>query len=282
MRQLKITKTITNRESPSLERYLKEIKKEPLLSPDEEVDLAKRIKQGDKKSLEKLIKSNLRFVVSVAKQYNNKNFELLDLINEGNKGLIKAAEKFDEKKGFKFISYAVWWIRQSIEGVVAEYSKQIRIPLNQAGKIQKYKKLKNTLSQEYGREIYPEEILGTQEDFSEETKIFSNPVYSSINSPIREDQKKEKSEIIKDNTFDSPDKTLSHDESLSRTLNCCLNKIPEQCAETIKMYYGIGTRKHTTNEISKKLKVSNQRVNDFRRRGISMLGKYKNGLKEFL
>src|SRR3990172_13444012 len=158
MRQLKITKSITNRESQSLEKYLQEIGKVDLLTPEEEVDLAKRIKQGDQIALEKLTKANLRFVVSVAKQYQNQGLSLADLINEGNIGLIKAAKRFDETRGFKFISYAVWWIRQAILQALAEQSRIVRLPLNRVGTLHKIGKISNSLQQEFGREPSADEI----------------------------------------------------------------------------------------------------------------------------
>ena len=218
MRQLKITKSITNRESQSLEKYLQEIGKVDLLTPEEEVELAKRIKQGDQAALEKLTKANLRFVVSVAKQYQNQGLSLSDLINEGNLGLIKAAQRFDETRGFKFISYAVWWIRQSILQALAEQSRIVRLPLNKVGSLNKINKAFSELEQEYEREPSPEELADQLEISTEEveTTLGVAARHVSMDAPFVEGEDNSLLDVLENTATPNTDSALEYRESFRR------------------------------------------------------------------
>ena len=258
MRQLKITKSITNRESASLDKYLQEIGKEELITVEEEVELAQRIKKGDQEALEKLTKANLRFVVSVAKQYQNQGLSLPDLINEGNLGLIKAAEKFDETRGFKFISYAVWWIRQSILQALAEQSRIVRLPLNQVGSLNKINKAFARFEQEHERTPSPEE-LATELELPKEKVTDTLRVagrHVSLDAPFA----------------DSPnaDRGLIN-ESLSTEVDRALETLTERERDIIKYFFGIGTSEMTLEEIGEKFDLTRERVRQIKEKAIRRL-----------
>src|SRR5580698_5019820 len=216
MRQLKITKSITNRESQSLEKYFQEISKVDMITPEEEVELAKRIKQGDQIALEKLTKANLRFVVSVAKQYQSQGLSLSDLINEGNLGLIKAAQRFDETRGFKFISYAVWWIRQSILQALAEQSRIVRLPLNKVGSLNKINKAFSALEQEFEREPSPDELAESLEINTDEveTTLGIAARHVSVDAPFIDGEDNTLIDVLENPNAESADAAIEHDESL--------------------------------------------------------------------
>lgn len=242
MRQLKITKSITNRESQSLEKYLQEIGKVDLLTPEEEVDLAKKIKQGDQAALERLTKANLRFVVSVAKQYQNQGLSLSDLINEGNLGLIKAAQRFDETRGFKFISYAVWWIRQSILQALAEQSRIVRLPLNKVGSLNKINKAFSELEQEYEREPSSEELADLLEIPTEEveTTLGVAARHVSMDAPFVEGEDNSLLDLLENTTSPKTDENLEYLESLRREIERSLSTLTDRQADVLKLYFGIG------------------------------------------
>lgn len=293
MRDLKITPKTTYRDSDSIEKYFQEINKYELISQEEEARLAQNIHKGDKQSLEKLVNSNLRFVISVAKQYQGRGIPLPDLIEEGNIGLIKAAKKYDEKKGFKFISYAVWWIRQSIMQSIRQNAEQIRLPANKSDKISKLKNIENYLTFKEGREVSKDEVLehiknsegisrNCQEDY-EEALRYSDKKYKSLNEPLK-NSGKTFGETIGDDTFPETDKKLTHDESLSKTLETHLNKLPPQISKMLKMRYGINNEKkeYTVKEIAKENNLSEQRIRDYLNMGERALRKDSEGLKEFL
>ncbi|MBK8721950.1 MAG: sigma-70 family RNA polymerase sigma factor [Saprospiraceae bacterium] len=242
MRQLKITKSITNRESQSLEKYLQEIGKVDLLTPEEEVDLAKKIKQGDQAALERLTKANLRFVVSVAKQYQNQGLSLSDLINEGNLGLIKAAQKFDETRGFKFISYAVWWIRQSILQALAEQSRIVRLPLNKVGSLNKINKAFSELEQEFEREPSSEELADLLEIPTEEveTTLGVAARHVSMDAPFVEGEDNSLLDLLENTTSPKTDENLEYLESLRREIERSLSTLTDRQADVLKLYFGIG------------------------------------------
>ena len=242
MRQLKITKSITNRESQSLEKYLQEIGKVDLLTPEEEVELAKKIKQGDQLALEKLTKANLRFVVSVAKQYQNQGLSLSDLINEGNLGLIKAAQRFDETRGFKFISYAVWWIRQSILQALAEQSRIVRLPLNKVGSLNKINKAFSELEQEYEREPSPDELAEQLEIPTEEveTTLGVAARHVSMDAPFVEGEDNSLLDVLENGGTPGTDTALEYAESLRREIERSLSTLTERQCDVIKLYFGIG------------------------------------------
>ena len=241
MRQLKITKAITNRESASLDKYLQEIGRQDLISVDEEVELAQRIHQGDQAALDKLVNANLRFVVSVAKQYQNQGLSLSDLINEGNVGLIKAAQKFDETRGFKFISYAVWWIRQSILQAIAENSNMVRVPLNQAGLINKANKAQSRFEQLHERRASAEELadeLNLPIDKVIETmKINTRSV--SVDAPFADGEDNSLLDVLPNNDSPLADSTLNQ-ESLSKEINRVLAQLTPRERDILKMFFGIG------------------------------------------
>jgi RNA polymerase primary sigma factor len=274
MRQLKITQSITNRESASLEKYLQDIGKEEMVSPQEEVRLAQLIKNGDKQALDKLTRANLRFVVSVAKQYQNQGLSLPDLINEGNLGLIKAAQRFDETKGFKFISYAVWWIRQSILQAIAEQSRMVRLPLNQIGAMNKVRKAFSKLEQEYQREPSADEI-------SEVIELTSNQVSDALRSgtkPVSVDAPFDTNEdsntlldVLENADFPSTDSMLIN-ESLQEDINRSLSTLSKREGEVIKLFFGIGT-KHSMSleEIGAQLNLTRERVRQIKETAIRRL-----------
>ena len=273
MRQLKITKSITNRESQSLDKYLQEISKEELITADEEVELAQRIKAGDQIALEKLIKSNLRFVISVAKQYQNQGLTLPDLINEGNLGLIKAAERFDESRGFKFISYAVWWIRQSILQALAEQSRIVRLPLNQVGSLNKLNKTFSKLEQQYERapssEELAEELDITEDKVNDTLKVGGRHV--SMDAPFQEGEDNSLLDVLIND--DSPNADIDlMSESLHREIKRSLSTLSEREREVIILFFGIGM-KHglTLEEIGTKFDLTRERVRQIKEKAIRRL-----------
>ena len=274
MRQLKITKSITNRESASLDKYLQEIGREELISVEEEVELAGRIRNGDRAALEKLTKSNLRFVVSVAKQYQNQGLSLPDLINEGNLGLIKAAEKFDETRGFKFISYAVWWIRQSILQALAEQSRIVRLPLNQVGSMNKINKALQRFEQEHERKPSAEELaeeLDMPVDKIAETLKMSGR-HVSVDAPFVEGEDNSLIDVMVNE--DSPNAVRGLiNESLSTEINRALQTLTPREADILRKFFGIGTPEKTLEEIGDELHLTRERVRQIKEKAIKKLEK---------
>lgn len=273
MRQLKISKQITNRESQSLDKYLQEIGKVDLLTPDEEVDLAKRIKAGDQIALEKLTKANLRFVVSVAKQYQNQGLSLGDLINEGNLGLIKAAQRFDETRGFKFISYAVWWIRQSILQALAEQSRIVRLPLNRVGSLNKISKTFSELEQKYEREPSPEELAEVLEVTTAEVvdtmKISGRHV--SMDAPFIQGEENSLLDVLENDSEEKPDSGLMSD-SLRKEVQRALSTLTQREADVITLYFGLnGEHAMTLEEIGEKFNLTRERVRQIKEKAIRRL-----------
>lgn len=274
MRQLKITKSITNRESQSLEKYLQEIGKVDLITPEEEVQLAVRIKQGDQLALEKLTKANLRFVVSVAKQYQNQGLSLSDLINEGNLGLIKAAQRFDETRGFKFISYAVWWIRQSILQALAEQSRIVRLPLNKVGLSNKISKAYSQLEQEFEREPSTEELaelleIGTEEV---ETTLGVAARHVSVDAPFVDSEDNTLLDVLENPNSDAADTELSHYDSLRCEIDRSLSTLTERQRDVIKLYFGIGVEHPMSLEdIGEKFSLTRERVRQIKDKAITKL-----------
>ena len=272
MRQLKITKSITNRESESLEKYLQEIGREELLSTDEEVELAQRIKKGDRKALEKLTKANLRFVVSVAKQYQNQGLSLSDLINEGNLGLIKAAEKFDETRGFKFISYAVWWIRQSILQAIAEQSRIVRVPLNQVGSVSKINRILNKFEQEHERRPSVDEI-SERVDLPEEKvdeAMMANTRHVSVDAPFVEGEDNSLLDVLINDDAPMADRQLVI-ESLRAEIATVLQALTDRERAVITAFYGIGQQEMTLEEIGHKYGLTRERVRQIKEKAIRRL-----------
>ena len=272
MRQLKITKSITNRESASLDKYLQEIGKEDLITVEEEVELAQRIRKGDQKALEKLTRANLRFVVSVAKQYQNQGLSLPDLINEGNLGLIKAAEKFDETRGFKFISYAVWWIRQSILQALAEQSRIVRLPLNQVGSLNKINKAYARFEQEHERRPSPEE-LAEQLDLPAEKIADTLRVsgrHISVDAPFVEGEDNSLLDVLVNDDSPVAAKTLMN-ESLSTEVERALATLTERERDIIKLFFGIGCQEMTLEEIGEKFGLTRERVRQIKEKAIRRL-----------
>ena len=286
MRQLKISKSITNRDSASLERFLSDISKVQMIGAEEEVELARKIKAGDDEALNKLVTTNLRFVVSVAKQYQNQGIGLQDLINEGNLGLIKAAQRFDETRGFKFISYAVWWIRQAILQAIADQSRIVRLPLNQVGVINKIKKETARLEQTLNRMPTTEEIAKVMDmpvyKVAEIMKMNNHP--QSIDSPIAPNEETRFVDVFVHDTDDNTDTSLMH-ESLSSEINDLLETLPENEAVVLRLFFGINTsHEHTLDEIGDKLNLSRERVRQIKERALKRLrqsSKNKN-LKSYL
>ncbi len=273
MRQLKISKQITNRESQSLDKYLQEIGKVDLLTPDEEVELAKRIKEGDQIALEKLTKANLRFVVSVAKQYQNQGLSLGDLINEGNLGLIKAAQRFDETRGFKFISYAVWWIRQSILQALAEQSRIVRLPLNRVGSLNKISKTFSELEQKYEREPSPEELAEVLEVTTAEVvdtmKISGRHV--SMDAPFVQGEENSLLDVLANDSEETPDQGLMTD-SLRREVQRALSTLTQRESDVIALYFGLnGEHALTLEEIGEKFNLTRERVRQIKEKAIRRL-----------
>ena len=273
MRQLKISKQITNRESQSLDKYLQEIGKVDLLTPDEEVELAKRIKEGDQIALEKLTKANLRFVVSVAKQYQNQGLSLGDLINEGNLGLIKAAQRFDETRGFKFISYAVWWIRQSILQALADQSRIVRLPLNRVGSLNKISKTFSELEQKYEREPSPEELAEvldvTTAEVVDTMKISGRHV--SMDAPFVQGEENSLLDVLENDSEETPDSGLMND-SLRREVQRALSTLTQREADVITLYFGLnGEHSMTLEEIGEKFNLTRERVRQIKEKAIRRL-----------
>ena len=272
MRQLKITKSITNRESASLDKYLQEIGKEDLITVEEEVELAQRIRKGDQKALEKLTRANLRFVVSVAKQYQNQGLSLPDLINEGNLGLIKAAEKFDETRGFKFISYAVWWIRQSILQALAEQSRIVRLPLNQVGSLNKINKAFSRFEQENERRPSPEELADSldlpAEKVADTLRVSGRHI--SVDAPFVEGEDNSLLDVLVNDDSPISDRTLIN-ESLSTEVERALSTLTERERDIIKLFFGINTQEMTLEEIGEKFGLTRERVRQIKEKAIRRL-----------
>lgn len=274
MRQLKITKSITNRESASLDKYLQEIGREELVSPEEEVELAQRIRKGDQVALEKLTRANLRFVVSVAKQYQNQGLSLPDLINEGNLGLIKAAEKFDETRGFKFISYAVWWIRQSILQALAEQSRIVRLPLNQVGSLNKINKALGKFEQENERQPSTEELADMievpKDKIADTLRVSGRHV--SVDAPFVEGEDNSLLDVLPNDDSPSADRGLVG-ESLSTEIERALQILTVREREIIKSFFGIGCQEMTLEEIGERLDLTRERVRQIKEKAIRKLKK---------
>jgi RNA polymerase primary sigma factor len=273
MRQLKITCSITNRENESFDRYLQDISKEELITADEEVKIALKVRQGDQKALEKLVKANLRFVVSVAKQYQNKGLSLPDLINEGNLGLIKAAKRFDETRGFKFISYAVWWIRQSILHALAEHSRIIRLPLNRVGSLNKIKNAILTLEQEFERTPSSEEIAEKLEmpDYKIDAAYKMTHQYTWMDAPLSQDDDNKFLNVFISKDNPQTDDTLMR-ESLVQEIQRSLKTMAKKERDVINLYYGIGTPYELTlDEIGEKFDLTRERVRQIKEKAIKRL-----------
>lgn len=272
MRQLKISKSITNRESASLEKYLQEIGHQDLLTADEEVELAQQIKKGDRKALERLTKANLRFVVSVAKQYQNKGLSLPDLINEGNLGLIKAAERYDETRGFKFISYAVWWIRQSILQAIAEQSRIVRLPLNQVGSVNRIARELNKFEQENERKPSVEEMADRidlpEEKIAEAMKI--NTHHVSMDAPFADGEDNSLLDFLPNTDSPSTDNVLDK-ESLRTEIGRVLDVLNDREQKVIKAFFGIGMQEMTLEEIGDKYNLTRERVRQIKEKAIRRL-----------
>ena len=272
MRQLKITKAITNRENPTLDKYLQEIGHEELISAEEEVELARRIKTGDRKALEKLTKANLRFVVSVAKQYQNQGLSLPDLINEGNIGLLKAAEKFDETRGFKFISYAVWWIRQSILQAIAEQGRVVRLPLNQVGSVNRINKVLSKFEQENERRPSVDEIADKtdlpHEKIEDVLKVNTRQV--SVDAPMADGDGTSMIDFMQSDSDSSTDEELLK-ESLRAEIASALSVLNDRERNVIEAFYGINQPECTMEEIGKKYGLTRERVRQIREKAIRRL-----------
>jgi len=272
MRQLKITKSITNRDSSSLEKYLQDVGKEEMITAEEEVELAQRIKKGDRAALERLTKANLRFVISVAKQYQFQGLSLPDLINEGNLGLIKAAERFDETKGFKFISYAVWWIRQSILQAIAEQSRVVRLPLNKVGSLNKIHKAYSTLEQQFDRSPTADELaayVDLPKDKVEDTlQLSGKPL--SVDAPFAEGEEGSLLDVMENTDSPTADSNLL-DESLTKEVERTLSILPDKEKLVIKYYYGIGGTELSLEEIGEELNLTRERVRQIKEKAIRRL-----------
>ncbi len=273
MRQLKITKQVTNRETASLDKYLQEIGKVDLITAEQEVELARRIKQGDKIALEKLTKANLRFVVSVSKQYQNQGLSLPDLINEGNLGLIKAAQRFDETRGFKFISYAVWWIRQSILQALAEQSRIVRLPLNKIGSINKINKASARLEQIFEREPNPKEIAGELELTENEVKESQRNAgrHVSMDAPLIQDEDNNMYDVVRNDDAITPETGLLY-ESLRREIERAVETLTQRESDVVKLYFGLGEgHPMTLEEIGEKFDLTRERVRQIKEKAIRRL-----------
>jgi RNA polymerase primary sigma factor len=286
MRQLKISKQITNRESQSLDKYLQEIGRVDLLTPEEEVELAKRIKTGDRQALEQLTKANLRFVVSVAKQYQNQGLSLSDLINEGNLGLIKSAQRFDETRGFKFISYAVWWIRQSILQALAEQSRIVRLPLNRVGTLNKLSRTFSQLEQKFKREPSIEELAEelnvSPSEVSETIKISGRHV--SVDAPFVQGEEHSLLDVLQDSEEANPDDSLIN-ESLCKDVDRALSLLTEREISVVTYYFGLsGTNPMTLEEIGLQLDLTRERVRQIKEKAIRKMRQVpaRDTLKDYL
>lgn len=287
MRQLKISKSITNRESESLEKYLQEIGKVDLISPEEEVKLALRIKQGDQQALDKLTKANLRFVVSVAKQYQNQGLTLPDLINEGNLGLIKAAQRFDETRGFKFISYGVWWIRQSIMQALAEQSRIVRLPLNKVGLTNRISRAYSHLEQEYERTPTAEELAFFLDIETEEVSATMNVAarHVSMDSPLSDGEESTLIDVLINGNADSADKQIMFNDSLKKEIARSLSVLTERQKEVICYFYGIGVEQPLSLEdIGMRFCLTRERVRQIKDKALTKLRTTSrcNLLKEYM
>ena len=273
MRQLKITKQVTNRDTPSLDKYLQEIGRVDLISPEEEVTLARKIKTGDSDALGKLVKANLRFVVSVAKQYQNQGMGLPDLINEGNLGLMKAAQRFDETRGFKFISYAVWWIRQAILQSLAEQARIVRLPVNKIGSINRINRAFARLEQEFEREPSSQEIADMLEMIPEDVKesLKTNGRTISMDAPISSEEENTMYDVMQNPDTPSPDKNLIN-ESLAWEIERALTSLSPREAKVLKLYFGLGM-KHpfTLEEIGEELNLTRERVRQIKEKAIKRI-----------
>lgn len=273
MRQLKIAKQVTNRETASLDKYLQEIGRVELITADEEVILAQKIKQGDKQALEKLTKANLRFVVSVSKQYQNQGLSLPDLINEGNLGLIKAAQRFDETRGFKFISYAVWWIRQSILQALAEQSRIVRLPLNKIGSINKINKAYAQLEQEYERTPNAEEIATLLDISENEVKesLKNAGRHVSMDAPLIQDEENTMYDVLRNDDTPTPETGLIYD-SLRKEIERAISTLTQREADVIRLYFGLnGKHPMTLEEIGEKFALTRERVRQIKEKAIRRL-----------
>ncbi len=273
MRQLKITKQVTNRETASLDKYLQEIGKVDLITAEQEVELARRIKKGDHEALERLTKANLRFVVSVSKQYQNQGLSLPDLINEGNLGLIKAAQRFDETRGFKFISYAVWWIRQSILQALAEQSRIVRLPLNKIGSINKINKVFQELEQDFEREPTPKEIAEVMKITEDEVKesLRNAGRHVSMDAPLSEGEDSDMYDVLKSGDSPSPEAGLITD-SLRREIERALSTLTTREADVVRFYFGLnGEHALTLEEIGEKFDLTRERVRQIKEKAIRRL-----------
>ena len=284
MRQLKITKSITNRESASLDKYLQEIGRKDLITVDEEVELAQKIKQGDQAALDKLVSANLRFVVSVAKQYQNQGLSLPDLIDEGNLGLIKAAQKFDETRGFKFISYAVWWIRQSILQALAEQSRIVRLPLNQVGSLNKIGKALQRFEQENEHRPSPAELAEQLdvpvEKIADTMKVSGRHV--SVDAPFVDGEDNSLLDVLPNEDSPMADSSLTQ-ESLSKEVNRALEQLNPRERDILKMFFGIGCQEMTLEEIGAKFDLTRERVRQIKEKAIRRLkGQKSKLLKSYL
>ena len=285
MRQLKITVAITSRGSEALERYLQDISKEEMVSTDEEVELAKRIRQGDKNALERLVKANLRFVVSVAKQYQGQGLELTDLINEGNVGLINAAMKFDETRGFKFISYAVWWVRQSILQALADKSRLVRLPLNQIGYVSKVNHFYHDFMQKNNRAPSLDEVADAlgMEKSKVNAALLTSGKHISMNAPLIDDEDSCLLDLLTNDDKGNADSSLISD-SLKEEVHHALDLLPERESQVIRMYFGINTPELSLAEIGEKLNLSRERVRQIKEKALTLLRNAQIGsvLKEYL
>ncbi len=274
MRQLKISKSITNRESQSLEKYLQEIGKVELIGPEEEVRLAALIRQGDQRALDRLTRANLRFVVSVSKQYQNQGLSLPDLINEGNLGLIKAAQRFDETRGFKFISYAVWWIRQSILQALAEQSRIVRLPLNKVGLTNRIQKAYSQLEQEYEREPSPEELADLLEMDTEEVSasLGISARHLSMDTPLSDGEDNTMIDVMENPNAERTDKNIEHDESLRQEIDRSMQVLTERQKEVICYFFGIGVdHPMSLEDIGEKFNLTRERVRQIKDKAITKL-----------
>lgn len=274
MRQLKITKQITNRETQSLDKYLLEISKYDLITAEEEVELAARIREGDQNALQRLTKANLRFVISVSKQYQNQGLSLSDLINEGNLGLIKAAQRFDEKRGFKFISYAVWWIRQSILQAIAEHARIVRLPLNKIGTINKINKTFSSLEQEFERTPSVSEVAETLEVSEKEVKKAQHISgrHVSMDAPLGADSENDMYEVFTSNDNEKPQEDDLLEGSLNDEIGRILETLAPREADIIKLYFGIGqSYPLTLEEIGDKFDLTRERVRQLKEKGLRKL-----------
>tara|TARA_R110001592_G_scaffold193202_4_gene440328 strand:+ start:1050 stop:1910 length:861 start_codon:yes stop_codon:yes gene_type:complete len=286
MRQLKITKQITNRDTKSLEKYFQEISKIDLITADEEVELTRKIREGDQIALNKLVNANLRFVVSTAKQYQGSGIRLSDLINEGNIGLVKAAKRFDETRGFKFISYAVWWIRQSILSAISEQSRMVRLPLNKIGEISKIKKVYSTLEQSFQRPPSTVEIARELDMSGAQVKLAmtNSGKHLSMDAPFQEGEASNLYDVITSKDLNRPDANMMMD-SLKTDINQALNTLPNRESEIIKLYYGIGERHpKSLSEIGELFDITRERVRQIREKAVKLLRKKSNNeiLKAYL